>query len=277
MGAERFADEMAQNMEMKIHCVLVCDTSASMKGEKIDELNQCIRTFYRQVQEGDGVPEQLIDQLELAIIQYDDDVKIIRNPKLLEENEVPPTLTTGGSNSEMVMAFEEAIQLIEDRKEFYIQTNQKCYRPWIILITGSEPFGRHCSESDLQALFSRILDDSRKRKYKIQYMCADINNKSLMDLLKKNFCSLTLYLKHTLITDFFTELIDDDWSPFQLNDTESVNIKHANWLDEFNLDDETDSSDTKHENWMDAFEFGSEYGQHSTEMKPEDWIDELEI
>lgn len=75
----------------------------------------------------------------------------------------------------------------------------------------------------------------------------------------------------------FLWIYDDDWLPFPLNGTESVNIKHADWLEEFNLDDETDSSDTKHENWMDAFELDPEYRQHSTAMKPEDWIDELEI
>lgn len=76
MGAERFAGESAQNLEQKCLCVLVLDVSGSMRGEKLDSLNQGVRDFFTQIQTADGVPESLIDQLEIAIMQYDEEVRI---------------------------------------------------------------------------------------------------------------------------------------------------------------------------------------------------------
>ena len=119
MGAERFAGESAQNLEQKCLCVLVLDVSGSMRGAKLDSLNQGVRDFFTQIQTADGVPESLVDQLEIAIMQYDEEVRILRDPKLLEDGELPPTLTERGSMTETVVAIEEAIKLVEDRKAFY--------------------------------------------------------------------------------------------------------------------------------------------------------------
>ena len=78
-------------------CVLVLDVSGSMKGDKLNALNQGVRDFFTQIQTSDGVAETTKDQLEVSIIQYDEEVKILRDPKLIEDKEIPPTLTERGS------------------------------------------------------------------------------------------------------------------------------------------------------------------------------------
>ena len=144
----RFAGESAVNQEMKCLCVFVLDVSGSMRGEKLNALNQGIKDFYAEIQEGDSVSEKLIDQLEIAVIQYDEEVQILRNPALLEEEEQAPTLTERGSVTETVMAMEEAIRIVEERKAWYKETGQKYYRPWIVVMTDGEPSSRTSTGSN---------------------------------------------------------------------------------------------------------------------------------
>ena len=131
----RFAGESAVNQEMKCLCVFVLDVSGSMRGARIEALNQGMKDFYNEIQTGSSVSEKLIDQLEVAIIQYDEEAQILRNPALLDEEEVPPTLTERGSTTETVIAMEEAIRMVEERKAWYKETGQKYYRPWIVVMT----------------------------------------------------------------------------------------------------------------------------------------------
>ncbi|MCM1140260.1 MAG: VWA domain-containing protein [Muribaculum sp.] len=156
MGAERFAGESAQNLDQKCLCVLVLDVSGSMNGAKLDALNEGVSSFFKQIQTADDVPDSLIDQLEIAVIQYDEEVKILRDPKLLDPEEKAPILTTRGSVTETVMAIEDAIQLVEDRKAFYKQTGQSYYRPWIIVMTDGEPYGSRASENDIETLSKKV-------------------------------------------------------------------------------------------------------------------------
>lgn len=183
MGAERFAGESAQNQEQKCLCVLVLDVSGSMRGAKLDSLNKGVRDFFTQIQTADDVPESLIDQLEIAIMQYDEEVRILRDPKLLEDGELPPTLTERGSVTETVMAIEEAIKLVEDRKAFYKSTGQAYYRPWIIVMTDGEPYGNKASQADIDAISQRVAAEAVDKKYVI--MGIGVGEDANMEVLKK--------------------------------------------------------------------------------------------
>lgn len=186
MGAERFAGESAQNLEQKCLCVLVLDVSGSMQGAKLDSLNKGVRDFFTQIQTADGVPESLIDQLEIAIMQYDSEVRILRDPKLLEDGELAPTLTERGMATETVLAIEEAIKLVEDRKAFYKSTGQSYYRPWIIVMTDGEPYGIKASQADIDAISQRVAkeaDPKTGKKYMI--MGIGVGEDANMETLKK--------------------------------------------------------------------------------------------
>lgn len=207
MGAERFAGEAAQNMEMKCLCVLVLDVSGSMKGEKLKSLNQGVKDFFLQIQneqvdnkEENKVSENLVDQLEVAIIKYDEAVEILRDPKLLDEGEIPPELTERGSTTETVVAIEEAIRLVEDRKDFYKTTGQKYYRPWIILMTDGEPYGSRATQADIDAIAERVKSESEGKKYMMMGIGVGDAN---MEILKKMCAGRALPLEGTKFCEFF--------------------------------------------------------------------------
>ena len=201
MGAERFTGESAQNLEQKCLCVLVLDVSGSMRGDKLNSLNQGVRDFFTQIQTADGVPESLIDQLEIAIMQYDEEIKILRDPKLLEDGELPPTLTERGSVTETVIAIEEAIKLVEDRKAFYKSTGQSYYRPWIIVMTDGEPYGNKASDADIEAISQRVKQETSSKKYMI--MGIGVGSDANMEVLKRMTAGRAMALQGLKFGAFF--------------------------------------------------------------------------
>ena len=229
----RFAGESAVNQEMKCLCVFVLDVSGSMRGEKLNALNQGIKDFYAEIQEGDSVSEKLIDQLEIAVIQYDEEVQILRNPALLEEEEQAPTLTERGSVTETVMAMEEAIRIVEERKAWYKETGQKYYRPWIVVMTDGEPYGERASAADIDAISARVASDSAAKKY---FMMGIGVGEANMELLSR-MCGKALPLSGTKFTEFFKWLSNSLSMVSTSKEGEKVSIKEGadSWMDSFEI------------------------------------------
>ena len=235
MGAERFAGESAQNLEQKCLCVLVLDVSGSMRGDKLNSLNQGVRDFFTQIQTADGVPESLIDQLEIAIMQYDEEIKILRDPKLLEDGELPPTLTERGSVTETVIAIEEAIKLVEDRKAFYKSTGQSYYRPWIIVMTDGEPYGKKASDADIEAISQRVKQETSSKKYMI--MGIGVGSDANMEVLKKMTAGRAMALQGLKFGAFFEWLSNSLSVVASSKEGDKIDISDgtSNWMSTFEI------------------------------------------
>lgn len=235
MGAERFAGESAQNQEQKCLCVLVLDVSGSMRGAKLDSLNKGVRDFFTQIQTADEVPESLIDQLEIAIMQYDEEVRILRDPKLLEDGELPPTLTERGSVTETVMAIEEAIKLVEDRKAFYKSTGQAYYRPWIIVMTDGEPYGNKASQADIDAISQRVAAEAAGKKYVI--MGIGVGEDANMEVLKKMTAGKAMALQGLKFGAFFQWLSASLSTVASSKEGDKIDISDgaSDWMSSFEI------------------------------------------
>ena len=194
MGLERFQGESAPNAEMKCLCTIVVDVSGTMK-PCIDELNDALKSFFRDIEEGNGIPECTKDQLEVCIIAFDQDVMFKRNPCLLERGEMPPRLVTRGSTTESVAALEAAIQMTEDRKEFYKETGQPYYRPWIIFMTDGEP--NPFSESKIATLEAKIKSDVAKDKKKYYILGLGVGTQISERTIKRLTAGNAMQLKGT--------------------------------------------------------------------------------
>lgn len=238
MGAERFAGESAQNLEQKCLCVLVLDVSGSMRGEKLDSLNQGIRDFFIQIQTADGVPESLVDQLEIAIMQFDEEVRILRDPKLLEDGELPPMLMERGSTTETVVAIEEAIKLVEDRKAFYKSTGQQYYRPWIIVMTDGVPYGNRASQADIDAIAQRVAKEADpKTGKKYMMMGIGVGKDVNMDILKKMTGGRAMALQGLKFGEFFEWLSSSLSLVASSKEGDKVDISEgaSNWMSSFEI------------------------------------------
>lgn len=181
MGQKDFNGESPKNQEQKCLCILVMDVSGSMHGPSLNALNEGIQSFFSEIQNGDeGVSKKLKDQIEISLIKYDQDVDIIRAPKLLETGEHAPVLSDRGAITNTVAALREAIKLVNDRKAFYKATGQTYFRPWIILMTDGEPYPY--VESDVNEIGQIVKNDVLNKQYMIVGLGVGAAN---MSILKK--------------------------------------------------------------------------------------------
>ncbi|AFC23235.1 vWA domain-containing protein [Saprospira grandis] len=128
-----FQGETPDNYEQKCLCTLVLDTSGSMGGEPIRELNRGLQEFYAAIE------EDLIaaNRLEVSIVTFGSRINTIQEPSLIEGFDMP-TLGVSGT-TRLVDAVREAMRKTEERKQWYKETGQPYYRPIVVLITDGEP------------------------------------------------------------------------------------------------------------------------------------------
>ena len=127
------AVEFADNPEPRCPCVLVVDTSGSMAGLPIDQLNQALKPCVKEVT-GDSLAAK---RLELAVVSCGGDVRVAHDFATVGHF-VPPILMAGG-DTPLGEAVERALDLIDNRKRNYRLGGVSYYRPWLILLTDGAP------------------------------------------------------------------------------------------------------------------------------------------
>lgn len=125
--------EFAQNPEPRCPCILLLDTSGSMSGEPINQLNKGLKEFKKQLMND----ELAAKRVEVSVISFDSGVEVHNDFQTVNSFNAP-TLNTGGCTS-MGRAIEVAINILEKRKKDYKANGISYYRPWIFLITDGGP------------------------------------------------------------------------------------------------------------------------------------------
>lgn len=127
------AVEFAENPEPRVPCVLILDTSTSMQGPRINELNRGLAAYKKELIEDPLASKRV----EVAIVTFGG-----RVTRLVEfttaPNFEPPTLQCIGGTP-MGEAVKVAIDMIEERKASYRDHGIAYYRPWAFMITDGEP------------------------------------------------------------------------------------------------------------------------------------------
>lgn len=191
-GKNDFSAEAAKNFEQKCLVVLVLDVSGSMSIEnRIGELNKGLQEFYEEISNDETTSQRL----EISIITFNHIVKTIQEPALVEDFTMP-TLRAEGSTA-MVNAVEEAIVKVQDRKNWYKQTGQAYYRPWIILMTDGEPD----RDQDVDGLAARIAQDTANKNY--MFMPIGVGDANMTILNKIKGSGSAMMLQGTKFSSFF--------------------------------------------------------------------------
>ena len=225
MAKNDFSAESAENYEQKCLCVLVLDVSGSMRGEPIKELNQGLIDFYNEVKDD----ETSSQRLEVCIMTFNDTVKTVQEPALVD-NFTMPTLSAYGSTA-MCDAVSEAIEKVVARKKWYKDTSQPYYRPWIILMTDGEPdVGQ-----DVYGLAARIKSDTESKRY--VFMSVGIEDAN-METLQTLQGSRPAKLKGLKFKQFFQWLSASMGTIVTHSEGEKVDISPDplnNWMDSFTI------------------------------------------
>jgi uncharacterized protein YegL len=147
------AVEFAENPEPRVPCVLIVDTSTSMQGPRIGELNKGLQS-YKQELLADPLASK---RVEVAIVTFGGRVNRLVEFVTAPSFDVPTLMPFGGTP--MGEAISTALDMIEERKASYREHGIAYYRPWAFLITDGEP------NDHWKPVVSRVHDGESKKSF----------------------------------------------------------------------------------------------------------------
>jgi uncharacterized protein YegL len=124
--------EFAENPEPRCPCVLLLDTSNSMAGLPINELNKGLQTFKDALM----TDPMSLKRVELSVVSFGP--VHVETEFQTADLFIPPALHANGMTP-MGQAIEKGMELIQQRKEKYRENGISYYRPWMFLITDGAP------------------------------------------------------------------------------------------------------------------------------------------
>ena len=126
------AAEFAENPEPRCPCVLLLDTSTSMQGSSIEELNKGLQAFRNELFD-DSLS---MKRVETAVITFGP-VRVIQDFTTVDM--FRPVQLQASGDTPLAGAVSRGLNLLKQRKEILRSNGIKLFRPWIFLITDGEP------------------------------------------------------------------------------------------------------------------------------------------
>ena len=212
--------DLIDNPTTRVPVVLCLDTSASMRGEKIDELNKGVKQFFDAVL-NDEIAKYSV---ELCIVTFSSSAKKVLDFAYIERqidafNSM--TLVASGQTA-MGTAVNMALDLLEARKQEYQDKGVDYWQPWLVLMTDCQP------TEPIQAAASRTTELINNRKLTI--FPIGIGDGANMQSLKMFSPKREpLKLKGLMLSEFFDWLGKSVKTTSQSSPGTSVKLPPIDW------------------------------------------------
>ena len=129
-------EDLVDNPSPRVPICLCLDTSGSMTGQPIEELQQGVNSFFEAIKNDDVAKYGA----EICVVTFDDTVKILADYATVDIQPNPPQLTSRGLTF-MGEGVNLALDLLDERKEDYKRAGVDYFQPWLILMTDGAPNG----------------------------------------------------------------------------------------------------------------------------------------
>jgi uncharacterized protein YegL len=121
------------NPDPRIACTLLLDTSYSMSGRPIEQLNSGFAMFCDEIKNDDLAAKRA----EIAVITFGGMARI--EIPFTEGRDLQPKTLVPSGNTPLGAALDLALGQLESRKNEYKAAGLEYYRPWLFVLTDGEP------------------------------------------------------------------------------------------------------------------------------------------
>jgi uncharacterized protein YegL len=126
-----------ENPDPRIACALLLDTSSSMSGEPIAELNQGFALFCAEIGQDDLAKKRA----EITVITFDSTARV--EIPFTEGRHLQPRQLNASGSTAMGAALNLALDELTAQKQSYRQAGLEYYRPWLFVLTDGAPTDGH--------------------------------------------------------------------------------------------------------------------------------------
>ncbi|GMB92793.1 VWA domain-containing protein [Helicobacter bizzozeronii] len=149
-------EELADNPTKRVPVCLCLDTSGSMEGDPIEQLNGGVELFYKEVNDH-PVARQAAD---VCIVTFGDNgVSLVQDFQSIRDESAPRFSASGGTP--MGEAVNRGLDRLEERKQEYKDSGTEYFQPWLVIISDGAP------TDDISSACKRTSDMAKSKKLTI--------------------------------------------------------------------------------------------------------------
>jgi uncharacterized protein YegL len=167
---------LIENPTTRVPVCLCLDTSGSMSGKAIDELNEGVRHFFEELMQDDVARYAA----EICIVTFGGTAACVEDFGDLERQNRSRTFLASGETP-MGEALKLALSKLEKRKQEYQKVGVDYFQPWLVIMTDGQPKGG--DEAVLEAAIQKAAEMQRQKKLVI--FAIGIGEKADMDVLRR--------------------------------------------------------------------------------------------